>query len=317
MQEASADPRLEDLLAELGVAAGQVEALAGDASTRRFFRIWRQDGAALVVSLYPPGSEGQVAHDAAVQTWGTSQQLPIPRQLGVGRTGVASEDVGDENLELALARHGTAVVGALVEALGRFARCPWQEAPNPPFDPAFFRRELAVFEALAGLAEDRESRVFLDTLAERLGRHPFRLAHRDFHLHNLFSHRGAVIAVDFQDLRGGPDTYDAASLLRERGGSRHLPPTRLPLSLLASALGWSAGWGQRFLECAAQRGLKVMGTFLRLASLGRHAYLRFLPEARSQTLAALAELQAPAALLQAVSRPLPLEEVYSPRGGNL
>lgn len=317
MQVAGGDRELQELLAELGVAASRVEALAGDASSRRFFRIWGHDGGRLVVSLYPAGSEAQVAHDAAVQVWATSQRLPIPRQLGQGRTGIASEDLGDENLEVALAHRGGAVVGPLVEALARFGHCPWQEAPNPPFDAAFFRRELAVFESLAGLAEDPETAAFLDDLAERLARHPFRLAHRDFHLHNLFWHGGAVVAVDFQDLRGGPDTYDAVSLLRERGGSNLLAAPRLSLPTLASACGWVAGWEQRFVECAAQRGLKVMGTFLRLVSLGRSAYLHFLPEARSQTLAALAELEAPLALRQAVSRPSFLEGVYSGGGGGL
>lgn len=256
-----------------------------------------------MVALYPRGAADTAVHDAAMQRWGLVRGLPIPRLLAAEAEIVVSEDLGDENLEqAATARCAEDVGKALSEALAAFQRCPWEHCPNPPFDAAFFRRELAVFESFASLEIGCDARRFLDDLAERVAGHPFRLVHRDFHVHNLLWTPAGIRAVDFQDMRGGPDTYDAVSLLRERGGSDLLEP-RIPAAVFAAACGWALGWETRLAECAAQRGLKVIGTFLRLAAQGRPGYLRWLPEVRRRTAEALEELGAPAGLIETAARP--------------
>jgi hypothetical protein len=307
---AADDPeRLDDLLGVLGVRAVRVEPLTGDASARRFFRVWRGRADSVVVSLYPPGAEATARHDAVVHLWGLEHGLPIPRLLASAAAGIMSEDLGDEDLETALSLGDPAVKESLLLTLASFQRCSWHDVPNPPFDAAFFRQELAVFESFVPGAQGRREAGFLDTLAERLERHPFRLAHRDFHVHNLLWRANGVWAVDFQDMRGGPDTYDASSLLRERGGSRLLDGQTLPRAVIALACRWELGWEQRLRECAAQRGMKVIGTFLRLASRGKNGYLRWLPEVRSRVLELLEDLDAPRGLSTAVAARHPLEEV--------
>lgn len=301
-------PRLRRLLDVMGIATAEVVALAGDASTRRFFRVRRAPDALVVVAVYPPGAEAAAAHDAAVQRWGLERGLPLPGLVASCPGAVASEDLGDENLEVAARERGGSVAGALVATLAALQRCERSTVPNPPFDAAFFRRELSVFESFALADVSTATGRFLDSLAERLGRHPFRLVHRDFHVHNLFWTARGVRTVDFQDMRGGPDTYDAASLLRERGGS-DLFADWLPPTAIAAACGWQPGWELRLQECAVQRGLKVIGTFLRLASQGRRGYLRWLPEVRARALEILPGLGAPPELLDAVSRTSPFEGV--------
>jgi aminoglycoside/choline kinase family phosphotransferase len=110
--------------------------------------------------------------------------------------------------------------------------------------------------------------------------------HRDFHVNNLFWYAGAVWAVDFQDMRRGPDTYDAASLLRERAGVDLARDPARWLATAASRLGWPDGWRERYLECAAQRGLKVVGTFLRLKAEGRGRYAAWVVDVAGQAEAA-------------------------------
>jgi len=301
---------LESGLAAFGMYPVTAVELAGDASRRRFFRVTLASGGTVVAAVYPAALAGAARADHAVQVWGDRHGLPIPRPLGWSGLVVASEDLGDEDLEKAMAR-GASVVEPALDALAAFQRCEWSDLPTPPFDAAFFRRELAVFEAHAlptELRAHRGVRRFLDELAEGVARHPYRLVHRDFHLNNLLLVDGRVRAVDYQDMRGGPDTYDVASLLRERGGAA-LPDQAGTLARAAASFGWEPGWERRYLECAAQRGLKVTGTFLTLAAAGRPSYLRWLAAVCAQTEEALRALGAPEELGRALPTP--------PGGGGL
>ena len=293
-------------LAALDMKPLVVTELAGDASRRRFFRVSLADGATVVAALYPAALEEQAERDHEVQLWGWRRGLPIPRPLGRHGVVVASQDVGDEDLDRAIALRGEGVLDPALEALGAFQACDCRDLPTPPFDAAFFRRELGIFEDLALPAEVRGRREvsrFLDGLARSLAAHPYRLAHRDFHVNNLFLSEGRVWAVDYQDMRGGPDTYDLVSLLRERGGAA-LADEAGARARAASRFGWEPGWERRYIECAAQRGLKVIGTFLRLADAGRSEYLRWLPAVSARSLEALEALGAPRALCRAVTDPL-------------
>ena len=287
------DDTLREGLSRLGLESAAVEPLAGDASHRRFFRVALAGEATVVAALYPPGGEDQVDHDARVQRWAREHGLPVPEALGVAGLVTVSEDLGSENLSAVAAREEETLQDQLLLALAAFQACPHAAAPNPPFDAALFRRELAAFEQYAAVVATRDATRFLDNLALRLATHTYRLLHRDFHLHNLFWKEGRVRAVDFQDMRGGPDTYDLASLLRERGASGAGLDEEQLLENAASRLAWAPGWHQRYFECAAQRGLKVVGTFRRLAAAGRQEYERWLPEASCRALEALRAVGAP------------------------
>jgi aminoglycoside/choline kinase family phosphotransferase len=101
------------------------------------------------------------------------------------------------------------------------------------------------------------------------------VCHRDYHLNNLFFvGTGEVGLIDYQDILVGPDTYDAVSLLGERA---------MPLVLgdgdrdrirqtWAESTGATAGWKERWRLVTIQRGLKVLGTFARLAASGASGY---------------------------------------------
>ena len=292
---------LERALGSLGFDVAVVTPLAGDASQRRFFRVVGADRGSVVAALYPAEIAAQAGRDHAVQRWGFDRGLPIPRPLGCTGAVTVSEDLGDTDLERALAA-GVDAVPLALDALAAFGSCRWHGLATPPFDAALFRRELAVFEEFTfGQRRDPATGAFLDSLAQRLADHPYRLVHRDFHVNNLFLHGGKVLAVDFQDMRAGPDTYDLVSLLRERSGAQAIGGEEQWKARAAHRLAWDAGWEARYLECAAQRGLKVIGTFLRLASRGRRHYLDWIPPVASRALAALEELRAPAALADAVA----------------
>lgn len=295
--------RLLAALERLGFAVAGTVPLAGDASQRRFYRVTLLDGATVVAALYPAGGADQAVRDHTVQRWGVERGLPLPSPLGLQAEVTVSTDLGDEHLEAVLERDPAGALAGALEALATFQRCRFDSLPTPPFDSAFFRRELAVFEQqVAPLVGAPGGSAFLDRLAERLASHPRRLAHRDFHVNNLLQHDGRVWAVDFQDMRGGPDTYDLASLLRERAAAALVVEESRWREEAAALLGWDAGWEGRFWECATQRGLKVLGTFLRLAAAGRPGYLAWVPDVAAKTGEALGMLDAPEALRRTVAR---------------
>jgi aminoglycoside/choline kinase family phosphotransferase len=283
----------------LGITAVTVEPIAGDASRRSFYRVGGPLGT-VIAAVYPTGAEAQVQRDETVHAWGWQRGLPIPRPLGHTDLVAFAEDLGDDDLAHALRRQGADVLGLALEALGVFQETPWSDLVTPAFSAAFFRSEIAVFEQYAlpspTLAADGVGR-FLDDLCARLEQHPFRLVHRDFHVNNLFLRGGSVVAVDYQDMRGGPDTYDVVSLLRERSAAELVGDDKAWRERAAHRLSWEAGWEKRYLECAAQRGLKVVGTFLRLVSWGRSEYQSFLPGVKRRARQAVADLGGPGALL--------------------
>jgi N-acetylmuramate 1-kinase len=62
----------------------------------------------------------------------------------------------------------------------------------------------------------KELRTIFTEIAERLDRQPACLNHRDYHSWNLMIHREEVVLIDFQDALLAPPQYDLASLLNDR-----------------------------------------------------------------------------------------------------
>lgn len=296
---ASAPAQTLALFRTSGIRATGIDPICPDASTRRFFRLWLTSGKSVVAALYPEGCSSVVRHHAKVALWAHCQGLPTPRLLLWGERILLMEDLGHVGLRQALLAGEPAVPGALLEALASFQEAPLA-APNPPFDEGLFFRELQQFLELAQLPKGglTQALAFCRELSRALTRHPYRLCHRDFHLDNLMFSGGNVKAIDFQDLRAGPDTYDLASLLRERDGSKLLPASFAGEAACHLAL--LPGWEERFWQCAAQRGLKALGTFLKLAAGGRGEYLALVPEVAKNAGEALAKLDGPPALRKRV-----------------
>ncbi len=289
--------------ATVGLRVTHLEAIAPDASTRRFFRAELTNHRTVVACLYPAGEEPRLSHDWEVHQWAWQHQLPVPAPLARTARVTISTDLGCVDLEHALREVGVGVLKPALECLQSFQACSPDGVPNPSFDAALFRRELEGFALFLPptVALDPPVRTFFDDLARRLANHPFRVTHRDFHANNLLVQEARVWAVDFQDLRLGPDTYDLVSLLRERAGGEVVADEEHWYVEAARLLDWPAGWPDRYRECACQRGLKVLGTFLRLGRERHPGYLTLIPAVAARLVGTLADLQAPASLIAAVA----------------
>ena len=289
------------------------KALVGDASHRRYARIWDRQNHTAVIARYPRGVRSQMVRDLEVRAWCAARGLRVPALLDhdLGQGWIVVEDFGPDDAEVYL--HSTppgercGVVRRLLAPLERFARIEPSELPawNRPLDGSRLRWELAGFELwfVRHYLETPPSPAvgrWLDELAAAIDTHPRRVCHRDYHLNNLyFLDDGAIGLIDFQDLLVGPDTYDGVSLLGERG---------LPLLLddqervqvqrwWAGATCARPGWQERWPLVGAQRALKALGTFARLVVGGGPSYEKWLQNLAYRTAPELASLRAPSELV--------------------
>lgn len=287
--------------------------LPGDASSRRYARLWdRHDRTAVLVS-YPKSVRNQMSRDLEVRAWCADRGLQVPALLDqdLGAGWAILEDFGPDDAECTLAnappgdreKLGLQFIAPLVTLAGlQPTELP---AWNPPLAHGRMRWELAGFELWflrhhIEIAPSPSIGHWLDELAEAIDGHPKRVCHRDYHLNNLFLLTdGSVGLIDYQDILVGPDTYDAVSLLGERGMPRVLAEVERAQiqKTWAAKTAAQPGWSDRWRLVSAQRGLKVLGTFARLAAGGAEAYGDWAKDLVRQLAPELAALEAPTELV--------------------
>jgi aminoglycoside/choline kinase family phosphotransferase len=281
--------------------AAEVSELAGDASTRRYYRVRIAPGAPLpsvVVMRYPdevsPGTELPFLN---VHRYLAAAGVPVP---AVYRSDPKAnllflEDAGDTMLEDAVRDHG--VRGSLplyeqcveilvrIQSEGTGALDGKAIPPRLSFDVAKFTGEIDFFfrhavREYGGIPlSDGEERAIGDLFLpflEQLSAFPRVLAHRDYHSRNVMvlgsamvpGHRNLRI-LDFQDARMGNVFYDLASLLRDSYIT--LPEDAVEelryawrhaaTAELRGAAGDPGAFAWRFDLAALQRNVKAIGTF--------------------------------------------------------
>jgi len=314
----------EEMLAALRGWLGDdwtVVPLAGDASTRAYYRIRRSDGTTNVLAWYPedvrPVLERYLAAYAAV-----SPHAYVPRVLEHGAGLALQQDVGDRTLFDLL--HGNRDAGVkwyrkAVTLLYYFQRAGGT-AINAPFTSEFFlgelemTREFYVEKLMGASLETSEAlKPLLQKLANNISRHPYVLCHRDYHGQNIHIFNDKLYVIDFQDMRMGPDTYDLASLLRDRGVARILGE-ETELELVDYYAEWRAvgvpgrspfphgerrSIRRRYFETLLQRSIKILGTFSKQPiTRGKLHYLDFIPPTIESVQRCLRELPDYAALAE-------------------
>jgi len=284
-------------LARLARRAGcephTVQTLPGDVGRRRYFRLLLAGGASVLGVAYP-AEEADSRRRWVKARAALEERLRVPRLVSDdGEGNHLVEDLGAEDLAARLsAQPGSRPEGiaSAVRAAAEIASLP-DPGVNSEFDFALFRRELelareAVFDLYLERPLDSAERAAHDRFANALCReileHPRALCHRDFHGNNLFPVPGGeVAAIDFQDLRSGPDSYDLASLLWERTTLDWMTPAlaREAIQDFSRRREISADdFARRFDRVLLQRAWKVCGTFARAVAQGRgEIYRRYLP----------------------------------------
>ena len=255
-----------------------VEPLPGDASVRAYYRIQRPDGASVMLTWYPAEVREQLGRFLRAYE-AVSPHAPVPEVLRASDSTVLQRDVGDRDLFKVLREDRDEGLRLYREAIGvlrSFQEAKPAQEINPPFTAEFFFNELEMtreFYVEKLTKRDAAPVVpLLREIASRVASHPYVLCHRDYHGENLHVINGQLFVIDYQDMRMGPDTYDLASLLRDRGVVRWLGSE--PELELVDAYGCPR---HRYYEALLQRSIKILGTWAKqFITRGKERYLDFI-----------------------------------------
>jgi aminoglycoside/choline kinase family phosphotransferase len=302
----------------------EIAPLAGDASTRRYFRL-TQGQKTRVLALYPEPFSPELSF-SAVRALLAAYGLPVPEILDQdGERGIlVLEDLGDlvlqEVLKEAEAAEAADLYREAIDQLVLLQHAASRGAQKSPcfhvaFDIEKLSWELHYFEKhfLEGLrrcdlsVEDRATLAeSFHRLAEEIASWPRVLCHRDFHSRNLMRHKGVLYWIDFQDARMGPATYDLASLLRDSyvDLAEDFVAERAE-EFRQRALPGEAkdAFRRRFDLTSVQRNLKALGTFGYMATVRENpVYLQYIPRTLQSARRNLHRHPELASLLRVLSR---------------
>ena len=286
-------------LGELGRSPLSFAPLAGDVSPRRYARVtFEGEPSSAVVAHYPReirDSLGRFERTAGLLE-DAGVRGPRIHAADADRGLMLLEDLGQLSLWDLRERGWPALELFLRRARSMIDRIqalsPTAVASlNPPLDAAALRAELEqtleVFLDPFCLCGPQSSRRLVtdlfDELCRCLGEASPRPAHRDLMARNLMvlgEEPPEVGVLDHQDLRLAPPGYDAASLLNDS----LYPPPAIVESLLGDVD------REAYHRAAAQRTLKIVGTFVRFARRGATRYLPLVRPSLERSLEHLARL---------------------------
>ena len=296
-------------VAEAGWGDAGWQALAGDASSRRFVRLRSADGDTVVLMDAPPPHNDLAAFKRVAELLrGLNLSVPAILRADPDRGFLLVEDFGDAvfaNL-LDARRDPLPLYGLAVDMLIALHQ-RFQGADDlPRYDADLFAEQAALFADLFAPAADRAAFVAAWrralVAADAL---PRSLLLRDCFAGNLvhLPDRPDVKAcglLDFQDAGVGPVAYDLMSLIED--ARRDVPEVVAKMAVDRYLAAFSEiDRGDFEAACsvlAAQRHARIIAVFTRLArTAGKDAYLRHLPRCRRMlrqrlTHPALAEVDA-------------------------
>lgn len=279
---------LHDFLDGAGWSGAQIDAIPGDASFRRYFRVSHGERQAMLMHAPPPHEDPRpFLH---VGEWLIAHGMRGPEIYAADADAgwVLIEDFGNDRMRDWLDEnpHGEddAYAGA-IDALVELHRKP--PGPFAPYDMAVYQREAALlpewYAPAAGLDVDAAgyAAAWDEALAPMLPRQePGVTVLRDYHAENIMLLPGkAQGLIDFQDALVGHPAYDLVSLLQDarRDVSPELERAMLDRYLAATGADRET-FEADYARLGAQRNAKIVGIFTRLWKRdGKDRYLAMIP----------------------------------------
>ena len=285
---------VQDLMAEIG--ADSLEPMAGDVSSRQYFR-GKRGGKAIIVMMYPDASSVHLAELRRFISIGNmlaENGLRVPECFAVyeDKGCAVFEDLGQTPFSACLedrpddwARFysmATDVLRGLAEINTPDDLPPFTQSPMHKKRDFAIKYTYPIFHGTS-VSDDAlaEFNAVWDEIEGGLAPCPHGFVHGDFHLENLMYTADEQCAlIDFQDASIGPLPYDLVNLLED---ARKTVPDDIKAQMIdhycAGMSGADKGvFLQWYSVLAAQFHGRVIGLFIMLAAeQGRDAYLVHLP----------------------------------------
>lgn len=275
------DPRgraMTAWLRDLGIEPTALQAMGGDASARRYFRLHGCGMTRVVMDAPDQAASCRAFADIRGRMAAAGVHVPVLHASAPDAGFMLLEDLGGRDYLRALdggddERLLRDAIDALVQLQSRA-----DQRGLPGFDAERIDAELALFPTWyvrrhLGVEPDAAwwSRWTAGTavLREAMLTQPTVLVHRDYMVRNLLVATPNPGVIDFQDALAGPVVYDLASLLRDAFFS--LTPEREQALVRyyrhqaeSAGITLPADLSRALDRTAAQRHLKVLGIFARL-----------------------------------------------------
>ena len=290
----SREAAIRAFLAGAGWGDAIREPLPGDASFRRYVRLRRGRETVMLMDAPPPEEDVRPFTAVAARLRQLGLSAPEVHRADMAHGLLLLEDFGDDTFTRLLEDGGSEQELYLLAADALAALQSQPEAADG-FSSFGADRFTAGAELLldwylpaAGLqATDREgfTEAVHQVLAPALaGSETLML--RDFHVDNLVrldSRDGPAACglLDFQDAAGGPPAYDLASLIEDARRDVDEGVRRAVLARYRAAFPDAGNLERDIAVLGAQRHIRVLGTFMRLARRdGKPGYMRHMPRLR-------------------------------------
>lgn len=281
------DEERDAFLASAGWGSATVEALAGDASLRRYFRLTRDSERAVLMDAPPetnPANSAFVIVARYLSRCGLSP--PSVRAFDFDTGFVLLEDLGDDLFSVVLERapqSGKLLYSRAVDVLMELAR-----QPGPPDLPTY---DVEMMVDLAALPyewyspgpSDAFRKAMRNALAPLAETRPT-IALRDYHVDNLvwMPEREGIRSIgllDFQDAALCHPAYDLVSLLRDVRRDVPKDIVEQEKARFCTILGLEPrSFDVACRTLSIQRNMRILGVFARLSKRdGKTRYVDYLP----------------------------------------
>ncbi len=213
-----------------------LERLAGDASTRRYYRARVGDALYVACLDNPINTKGQRNEFVRVQEVLDSNEIRVPRIIdkSLKKGFLLEEDLGDVTFLRELSnidnvRKEEALFKKAVDLLIKIHNVDISSYSNEPFakmsfdynklfDEILFTKKYFFETFLKATLDSESEKVFeegFSKICEILAKEKMVLTHRDYHSRNLMVKNKELCVIDFQDARLGIPQYDLVSLLED------------------------------------------------------------------------------------------------------
>ncbi|TNE49691.1 MAG: aminoglycoside phosphotransferase [Sphingomonadales bacterium] len=282
---------IAEFLERSGWGGSAIDPIPGDASFRRYFRIFDNGRKAMLMHAPPPNEDPQPFLDVA--DWLTRNGARAPQIYASDEVAgwVLLEDFGNDRMRDWIDDNPSGELAAYEGAIDALVALHHQPAgPFAPYDMPTYQRETDLliewYCPAMGLSIDAGGyrQAWEDVLTPLIQRqNPAVTVLRDYHAENIMllgdpRDNAEQGLIDFQDALVGHPAYDLVSLLQD--ARRDVSPEleRTMLDRYCKARNPDREFEADYARLGAQRNAKIVGIFTRLYKRdGKPRYLDLIP----------------------------------------